>query len=408
MKIPTRPDPRQRGSVLLLVVITMSLLATLAVSAADNSGTLMRNARAERDILRSRLAADSALAYVYRQLDLDGLWTPEEGWLELDGAHFRVERIPGTEQDAPAFVVHGTSGFAEVSLCAEYALITEDVAQIDHAVAFLGGDADFSNVIIHGDLMVVDTEGGVLDYDPFAGEWVERSSGGDPILDVDNVTVYGDLATTSGDALDGVTTVDGEFADAGKIANPTWNLDSYLLPSPDTIVLHDVAQVSGLETDKTVVVVNDPGTTVEFKNCDIGGGVVVWAPSDWPQRGPARNEVTWTQSRFGSSDGGTGAFRHVGMIAPASRLHQANASTPSYGLFYFHELGHMNNAEFYGALWVVNDTGQWNNMEIYYDPSILEQDFQGMTAILTYVELVSVTESHDTPQDLLAGLQDAF
>ena len=186
----------------------------------------------------------------------------------------------------------------------------------------------------------------------------------------------------------------GTEGTSGKIVNPRWSMDGYLVPNPDTIILHDVNQVLNLDTDKTVVVVNAPGTSVEFKKCNIGGGVVMWAPKDWPQRGPARNEVTWSSSNFGTDGGGTGTYRHIGMLAPASRLAKANSSNPGTGLFYFHEIDHMNNATINGAVYVVNGTGSWNNVDVNYLPGLGTADFLGMEARVKIVELVEVTEYH--------------
>lgn len=394
MKASPRRNRRERGSILVLVIITMALLSTFAVSTAENSTSIIHIASDERDRLHSRLAADSAIAYTQRQLSLDRDWAGTGDWVNLGGSAFHIQRLPGDPGAAESgFVIGSASGDAQVALKADFVVMELETPVIDHAVAFLGGDADFNNVDIDGDLLVVDTEGGVYDYNPISGNWEARESGGTPLIESNNNSVTGDVQTTSGSAVPGLD-VGGAAGSAGPVPNPTWNLDGYLEPNPDTLILYDVTEVKNLTTEKTVVIVNDPGTSVEFKKCDIGGGVVMWAPPEWPQRGPARNEITWTQSQFGTSGGGAGTYRHVGVLAPASRLDKANAANPGHGLFYFHEIGHMNNATIHGALWVVNDTGQWNNVDVIYEEGLAGQTFKGMEAELSFVEMVGVSEFH--------------
>ena len=375
----------------MLVIITMSMMSLFALGTSENSRNLIQTASVQRDVLRARLAAESAVGYVNRQLTADKDWAGSGDWVNVCQQRFLVTRIPGPPGPNSGFIIEAEAGDSQMALKADFVTGEVDSPVIDHAVAFLGGNTDFNNVEIHGDLLAVDTEGGVKDYDPFTGEWETRSSGGDPVMDSVNNLVTGSLATTSGSSIAGLN-VGGSESGAGAVVNPAWDLDSYLIPNPDTIIVRNVSEIRGMVTNKTVVVVNDPGTSVEFKKCKIGGGVVMWAPSDWPQRGPSRNGVTWTQSTFGTAGGGTGTYQHIGMLAPASRLDSANAANPGNGLFYFHEMGHMNNATINGALWVVNDTGQWNNVDIFYEPGLSSHDFMGMEARYSYVNLVGVSE----------------
>ena len=373
----------------------MSMLSLFAVGATENSRTLIDTATTNRSILHARLAAESAIEYSQRQLNLDKDWTGTGDWIDLFGARFLITKIPGPPGPDTGFLLEATAGRAAMSLKADYQIGEVNSPVIDHAVAFLGGNTDFNNVHIYGDLLAVDTEGGVLDYDPGSASWSQRTSGGDPLIESNNITVEGNLSTTSGNPMSGVT-VGGGSGSSGPIVNPMWNLDPYLIPNPDTIILNNVSLVKDLVTHKTVVVVNEPGTSVEFKKCDIKGGVVMWAPSDWPQRGPSRNTVTWTQSTFGTAGGGTGTHPYIGMLAPGSKLESANAANPGNGLFYFHEIGHMNNATINGALWVVNETGQWNNVDIHYEEGMLGFDFLGMQANYSYADLIHVAEFHPT------------
>ena len=74
--VRNKPIPKngRRGSVLLLVVITMSMLSMFAIGATENSRTLINTAITDRSILHARLAAESALQYSHRQLTLDKDW----------------------------------------------------------------------------------------------------------------------------------------------------------------------------------------------------------------------------------------------------------------------------------------------------------------------------------------------
>ena len=393
MKLKRPQRNRKRGSILLLVVITMSLLSMFAVASAENGETMLQVSSANREQLRARLAVDSALSHTRRQLVRNVDWAGTGGWLDMAGARFQVERTTPPGSMNPSFVLSSESGDAQTSLQADFGIVIIDQPFIDHAVAFLGGSVDFNNVKIDGDLLVVDTEEGVYDYDPISGEWMLRTSGGDPEILSNNNSVDGDLQTTTGNGLT-QTTVSGEEGFAGPIANPRWDLDPYLTPNPDVIVVTDARSIIGLKTTKTVVVVNEPGVNVVFRNCDIEGGVVMWAPNDWPQRGPSRNDISWSNSTFGSAGGGTGPQKHVGIIAPAARLKSGHATTPGHGLFYFHEIVQLNTATIHGALWVTNEVGQWNDVEVIYDKDISSAQFMGMEAKLKVAILGQVAEHH--------------
>ena len=395
-RITDRVGRRKRGSVLLLIVFLMAVLSLFSLSSVVNTRTMVDMTSSQRGKLQVELVAESALAYTTQQLWHDQAWagTPT---IETDFGTFAVTRDPASPPLQPRFILTAWNNEHTVRLAAEFALIDIDSPVIDQGLAMLGGSADFNEVELHGDLLVVDTEGGVADYDPVLGEWDYRTTGGDPLIESNGNIFHGDVLTTSGSSIAGPgTTVGGLETGVGTVVNPTWNLDHYLVPNPDTIIMTDVSKVRKLTTDKTVVIVNQPGMDVDFNNCEIGGGVVVWSPPGWPQRGPARNGVSWTDSTFGTPDGGSGTHRNVGVIAPASRLFQANASNPGFGLFYFHEIEKMNDATLTGALWVVNAVGQLNNLRVTYDADLANHDFLGFEGEFESVKLLSVQEHYPT------------
>lgn len=87
----TRQD---EGSVLILVLLITSLLATAAWSFSDSVDAMVENSRDEGGALRAALAAEAGMEYAQRRLTLEPTWTGtgEDGVLMADGtAYFIVE-----------------------------------------------------------------------------------------------------------------------------------------------------------------------------------------------------------------------------------------------------------------------------------------------------------------------------
>lgn len=402
MKTRTSCHDRRRGSVLLLVVITMTILSLFAVGATSNSSTMVETAAAERDMLDARIAADSAIVHANRRLFLDNDYAGTGGWVAMEtGAEFRTWQIPGIPVPGePAFYVEARAGDAQMRLVATYEIGRNDSPYLEDAIALLGGDADFNNVQVNGDLLIVDTEGGVMDYDPNTNYWYERDSGGDPQILSNNTSIDGDLGNYTGSSTGIDYTGEMEVLER-PVSVPAWDLDQYILGGPGVDVIYGAGNMNirNMNTNNTVVIVAEPGTHIDFKRCNIKGGVVIWAPSDYPQRGEPRNTVDWSSCVFGSPDSGSG-YENIGMLAPATQMRHGNHdNNEGYGLFHYHSINHLNNSSIEGALWVTNEVNQLNGVDVTWNPELAEAFFQGMQAGPKPVEVLSVSEFH--PEGIL-------
>ena len=118
MKTHIHSDHERRGSILLLVVITMSMLSLFAIGATENSRTLVRTASVDRDILEARLGADSAIEYANQRLYRDNDWEGSNDWVDLgNGVEYRaIRHATSVGTDLPAFTVEARSGEATVML----------------------------------------------------------------------------------------------------------------------------------------------------------------------------------------------------------------------------------------------------------------------------------------------------
>ncbi len=372
------------------------MLSLFAIGATENSRTLVRTATVDRDILEARLGADSAVEYANQRLYRDNDWLGSSDWIDLgNGVEFRAVRhttsmIPGM----PAVSVEARSGEATVMLEAQFEIGINNTPFLDDAIAFLGGDADFNNVTTVGDLMIVDTESGVMDYNPLTESWEVRSSGGDPDILSNNNNVVGDLGNYTGG--EGGMTVSGDvnILDV-PLANPTWNLDHFLVPGPGVEIVTNKFRFRNYQTNNTLVIVAAPGQHIDFIKCNIKGGVVIWAPEDWPQRGAPRNTVDFSASTFGNPMGTFGAYDKIGMLAPSTEMRHGNTLVnDGYGLFQFHSINHLNSMNIDGALWVTNDVGQMNSGTVTWDPDIGSTFFEGLKAGPKPVEVLAVNEFH--------------
>lgn len=382
----------------MIVIITLATLSLFTVAVFETNTTLVSTATNNRGEMHARLTADSAIEYVHRQLGIDADWNGTAGWVDLDDdSRFRVDILTAANGgEEVTFVIEAEADGAEVMLEPVYDLgAGTSSLTIDHALALLGGDADMNSVKVWGDMAVVDESDGVLDWNPVT-ELYEPMGGADPNIAANSVEVFGDLYTNTG-SLSGAS-AESVNALESPLLNPHWSLDEYLVPAGDTQVYFGQHNFNGLNTNKTVVVVPDPGQNVHFENCEINGGVVIWTPAGWEPRGPARNSVTFNSCKFGMNSANSGRnFPFVGMIAPNCDIGDSgNSLDEGKGLFMFKGIERLNSAKIYGgALWATGDADVLNSVEIEFDPALREVTISGLLGGDDFpVVLKSVREYH--------------
>jgi len=186
---------------------------------------------------------------------------------------------------------------------------------------------------------------------------------------------------------------------------PEWNLDSYLQPAQDRLILYGVNSLSYNNFHDTVVVVLDPGETLDIRNCNLHGGLIVYASPTWDVRSGKRNTV-----RIWKSNIGTGAAPHIGLIAPACEIIPGQSSGGGgcggggsrntiniHGFCFWNSVHDLDKAHVNGALIVVNEVEDLDHFNFHAHPPTLANPPEGVSLSAsiggTQLSLVSSGES---------------
>lgn len=160
--------PRQRGSILLLTLLTTSVLAMLSLSFAATMKSSIQVTRDHNAHLLSDLAAQSGLEFAQHQLLLDPEWdgTSKEGASFGEDVTFVVTRAEGPKSRVlPTEVTLTIQGIKNTSLTQVQAkiLVTPGDPLLDKSVSILGG-ASGSNLVINGDYLLIDAAGHLWEF----------------------------------------------------------------------------------------------------------------------------------------------------------------------------------------------------------------------------------------------------
>jgi hypothetical protein len=162
------PPPQQRGSILLLTLLTTSVLAMLALSFAATMKSSIQVTRDHNAHLLSDLAAQSGLEFAQHHLLQDPEWdgTSEEGASFGEDITFVVTRAEGPKSRVlPTEVTLTIQGIRSKSLTQLQAkiLVTPGDPLLDKSVSILGG-ASGSNLVINGDYLLIDAAGHLWEF----------------------------------------------------------------------------------------------------------------------------------------------------------------------------------------------------------------------------------------------------
>lgn len=159
---------QQRGSVLLLTLLTTSVMAMLALSFAATMKGSIQVTRDHNANLLSDLAAQSGLEFAQHHLLQDPEWdgTATEGEAFGDEVRFMVTRADGpTSRVLPTevtLIIEGVKASSLTRLQAQI-LVTPGDPLLDKAVSILGG-ASGSNLAIDGNYLLVDATGHLWEF----------------------------------------------------------------------------------------------------------------------------------------------------------------------------------------------------------------------------------------------------
>jgi hypothetical protein len=374
---PTRRSPRQRGAALLLILVFISLLSLTASSLSLASVDQMEIARDESRSLQAELLAESAMAYAIRQVALDPEWEGTDGQeIALgEAGTFAVEFVGEGEGGGKLIRMSGIGGGAEAILQAEVLFGEGGPGGTIKSCGLvtLGGDFDANNVDVNaGSVLIVDDEDGVLDYDPAAEDWVDPGIS-DPTITINNFHVEGILHSFNGVDGPNVTYDEASLASTA-VRTPHVNLEWFLEPNVNITVVTS-GTLKNLTTNKTVVVNVPVGTHISMDNCKLYGGLVVYAEDTYTPRGTYRNTMEWKKCTFGKATN-PGVLPGLGVIAPATHVTHSHTQNSGYGLFYVKSADHFNAITVTaGAVFILDFVGQMNGVEITFDDSIWDGQF---------------------------------
>lgn len=388
------PRSRQRGAVFLVCLFLVALLSLTASSFTLASHDAVEIARDQNASLQAELLAESAVAYSLRQFTFDPEWqgTGAEGQAVGAAGSFAVEMLGPGAGGGVLVRMSGSDGLALAMLQAELAVGGGGPGGLlkSCGLVTLGGDVDTNNLAVRaGNMLIVDAEDGVLDYDAGADDWLEAAIDEPEIL-ANNVEVEGTLYTYLSE-LDGIEAE--QRATVGTpVRTPKFDLDAFLVPN-ENVLIKTTGTLKNISTDKTVVVNVPAGTHISISDCDFRGGLVVYSESDYAPRGAPRNTMEWKKSSFGAASA-TGAVAKLGVLAPAAHVTHSHTQNSGYGLFYLKSADHFNAVTITaGALVVADYVQQMNNVEISYDETIWDGQFDAyLDWGVTETALMSIQE----------------
>ncbi len=367
---------RQRGSALLLALLLCGIVAGLASAAGFSSRLQTGTARDVREELQADLAAQSGFEFAQRQLVLDPRWrgTGQESITLPLGGSFVVDARPVFDNHEIA--VSGSAGGGHSRLAVDVAVDAGNSIS-DKALVFLGDELSLRDVHVNGDLILADALGVVMDWqvDAFGGDWV---LGGPEELTPfslvhavlnDELFKYTDTQYTPSGAREKRT--------YGPVYMPAWDLDGYLIPGDDKVIINGGGSVANQTFTKTVVFHLGEGETLSLEGCVFTEGVVVWAPRDWDLRSGDRNEVQLKNCMVGNA-----ADPHVGLLAPACTVKRVDSGnwksfTPNtgsavHGFSFIRGAVGLSDMLFLGQLVVVQKLVGLEKSDIIYHNQVAE------------------------------------
>jgi hypothetical protein len=362
---------KQQGSILILTLIFCIFVSQLALSAWSSTESRVSIAKQNQFGVRAELSAQSGLDYAVNRLIDNPYWEGTGGqFVQLAPEQSFSVSVSFIEDDALAgtkAVIRSTgrSASGEQTLRME-AVVGTGSSFGDAAGVFLSSEIELTRGKLNGDILIPDVIGAIEDYIVDA----EGNSSWQA-----NTDELGSLDVSTTNALKTVRqfTETNHFKGNSDIAvedspyrMPAWNLDGYTEPSASRMILSGVTNLDGLSTSQTVVVILDEGETLTINNCNLHGGLVVWAPSNYNLRDGARNVVEVI-----SSNVGTGSDPHIGLMAPAAQVGGSGGGLNFHGLCFWNSIHGLDSAHITGALIVINEIVACDQLNLNGHPQTL-------------------------------------
>ena len=394
---------------LILSTIITGLLSLLSLSLVASIGSQVSTAREQLPAFQAEMAAHSAYQYAIRQLAFDESWAGTDGPLSPVGSvtEFEITRTSEDGESPIALELVGRLGQAEVALEVELESTGDPLRE--QAIAALGPAIDFKQLVINGNVLLVDELEMVYDYTPdpsyaAAGTWA--LGGPEELDDYDAATTTMDgVLTKFSDKTYGIGTEERQIS--RPVMMPAWDLDHYLTPGPDRVIFDSTTQLKNVVMEETAVFVTDPYVQVRLWDTEIRGGVVMYVPPEYDVRQGPRNELYLKGTNY-LGYGTNGIHPNIGVVAPGSSMRTpgSNGHPPFIkGLTYLNSVDNTMGGEIDGQLIVINDIWHLMHFTVTFDESIVDNlpigiEYGGAAGGLT---LIDMRESYDVADEFVGS-----
>lgn len=373
-------NDKQRGTVLLLVMLVTGLLATLT---ASYSGTLEDRMGVQRDeaaALRAEFAAESGLEYAQRRLLLDPSWTGTgAGGLTLsDGiTHFIIASAPNPDssygENVHLLEVQGEYQESRTQLGSAVQVFPGQSGTSELALIALGADFKMRHGMVYGDLLVSDKANKVNDWVFDENGVGSYQAGG---ADVDGETLFictgvDGTVYKFDDVADDYQWLGDEVVITENSQAPAWDLDDWIVPGPNKIIFEGVTNMSGEYYDQTAVFILDEGERLVLEGCTFAGGLVIYCPKNYDLRQGYRNLIKLKNGTcVGGGDGGIEP--NIGVIAPGGKLANDYQGTQIIGFNFLNEVGALHYANLLGQTIILNTVRNLDDCLVAYRAAAAE------------------------------------
>lgn len=227
------------------------------------------------------------------------------------------------------------------------------------------------------------------------GVWARSENGEETFIALDRIEAPGTLHNFSEKLY---AWAGNQVQEKQPIHAPGWDLDQYLVASPKIRIFDHIQAVEDLDIPETAVFLLDDGDTLNLKNVNFRGGMIVWTPDDYDYTSAPRNPITLeAMTSFG---GGTAGLENVGIIAPGSSLTMVGSQRHTVtGYTLLHSLTQVRRLQHRGILIVLNSATEVYDSSFSHDPEIAEKPPEGLVFFgdLPGVRVLSLIESYDAP-----------
>lgn len=399
MRVPNS----QRGSILLLVMFILSLLAAAAISSTASLDARVDDARSQTDNTRNQLMAESVMDFAASRLmeNANYIGTGQQS-LSLGGSTVTISAAPtpGTVDGNPFSVIaKSASAQGKARLQADLTVQSGISADADLALIFLGDEFHLLDSTVLGDTLIADAPGAVRYWitENGVGSWVGSNPATED-YDFEDSAVVGDLFHYA-NVNYGVATEEHRIS--SPIQAPIFDLDQYLVPGPDKIIYWYENNLKNVSHEETAVFVMHENHTLSLDRCDFPGGIVVYAPQDWDVRDDHRRNKVILKHGTTVGGGNGGVHPNLGMIAPGTEVHFTHPGCVRQedhndieGFILWNAVHMIKEARLSGQVIVYREVKHFRDSEVVYDPNVPANLPPGISFSLPYgsVQISQVRE----------------